>query len=172
MLWLITFIPRLFVAASSPLLDLYFELLFIPTSLRAICNVFVLSVVSEHLAKFGYGMGIGPAGGDGGERQTSGIAPIELVSSALAETSRPLAKTSPISVPRSTRSERLQPRARRRRSRNGAARSVRAHSLCVRRVSPARAPAGRSPRRSRPDTRSGARARTAEPSGATRASRA
>src|SRR5947208_202494 len=42
----------------------------------------------------GYGTGIGPAGGDGGVRQTSGNAAITLPSPALQAISSPLAYTS------------------------------------------------------------------------------
>lgn len=49
--------------------------------------------MSDAIPVFGYGIGIGPAGGDGGLRQTSGKANGDLLSAALHEISRPLANT-------------------------------------------------------------------------------
>src|SRR5690349_3785408 len=59
-----------------------------------IFTVRVPSEVSDAFEKLGYGIGMGPAGGLGGERQTSGIAPSDALPSLTADTSRPLAKTS------------------------------------------------------------------------------
>jgi hypothetical protein len=51
--------------------------------------------VSLAFEKFGYGIGIGPAGGLGGDRQTSGIAAKDLFPDAFPDISREFAKTFP-----------------------------------------------------------------------------
>src|ERR1017187_6410094 len=68
-----------------------------PASCPPSFTVRVPPLVSEAWEKLGYGIGMGPAGGEGGERQTSGIAAIDWLPLFFAETSIPLANTlSPI----------------------------------------------------------------------------
>jgi hypothetical protein len=66
-------------------------LFFSPTSLPPILTDFDPDVVSDAFAVLGYGIGIGPAGGDGGDMHTSGIAQIDLFESFLADISLPFA---------------------------------------------------------------------------------
>jgi hypothetical protein len=93
-IWCVTTpIPSDFVAASSPEVFLKTDESFRRTSLPPIFTVLLPSLVSEARPVFGYGTGIGPAGGDGGLRQTSGNAAADLPSAALQVMERLLAKT-------------------------------------------------------------------------------
>src|SRR3954471_17176883 len=93
MLCVTTPIPSVLVAASSPMLFSKHERSFSIASCPSSCTVREPSLVLEAIPVFGYGMGMGPAGGEGGLRQTSGNAIGDLLSADLHEISRPLAKT-------------------------------------------------------------------------------
>src|SRR5580692_8122814 len=70
-----------------------------PACLPPTSTVVVPPVVSEAAEVLGYGSGIGPAGGDGGDMHTSGMAAIDWLLEACPAISRPLAYTlAPIAV--------------------------------------------------------------------------
>src|SRR3989337_2248380 len=130
-----------------------------PTSALPTFTVRVPSSVLDACEQLGYGIGNGPAGGGGGVRQTSGIAPMVLLAAFLAETSRPLANTFLLKVhpPMLNRhTAPPTPRVRRYRCQRGSVSVGREHSHVAQRAEPA--PAGRAELRHRSllSTRSGA----------------